>query len=56
VVAGYNVQISTFTAAGAWAATCLRADRSLILSQTSDNMPLGVVPDHEIRERRFRTR
>jgi glutathionylspermidine amidase/synthetase len=56
VVAGYNVQISTFTAAGAWAATCLRADRSLILSQTSDNMPLRVVPDHEIRERRFRTR
>jgi glutathionylspermidine amidase/synthetase len=52
VVAGYNIQISTFTAAGAWAATCLRADRSLILSQTSDNMPLRVVPDHELRDRR----
>lgn len=47
-VGGYNVQISTFTAAGAWAGTCLRADRSLILSQASDNLPLRVVPDHEL--------
>jgi glutathionylspermidine amidase/synthetase len=49
---GYNVQISTFTAAGAWAGTCLRADRSLILSQASDNLPLRVVPDHELAARR----
>ena len=33
-----------FSAGGAWAATCLRADRSLILSQASDNLPLRVVP------------
>ncbi|MBK7948573.1 MAG: bifunctional glutathionylspermidine amidase/synthase [Deltaproteobacteria bacterium] len=52
VVAGYNVQISTFTAGGTWAGTCLRADKQLILSQKSDNLPLRVVPDHELEGRR----
>jgi glutathionylspermidine amidase/synthetase len=48
VVGGYNVQVSTFTAAGMWAGTCLRVDSSLIISEKSDNMALRVVPDREL--------
>jgi glutathionylspermidine amidase/synthetase len=48
VVEDYHVQISTFTAAGAWAGTCLRADRSPVLSEKSDNLPIRVVPDREL--------
>jgi len=47
-IGGYRVQISTFTAAGAHAGTCLRVDPSLIVSGKSDNLPLRVVPDHEL--------
>jgi glutathionylspermidine amidase/synthetase len=47
-VGGYNVQVSTFSAAGLWAGTCLRVDSSLIISQKSDNLALRVVPDHEL--------
>jgi glutathionylspermidine amidase/synthetase len=48
LLGGYRVQISTFTAAGAHAGTCLRVDPSLIVSGKSDNLPLRVVPDHEL--------
>lgn len=44
---GRNVQICTFTANGAYAGACVRADGSLIITTDSDIFPLRVVPDDE---------
>jgi glutathionylspermidine amidase/synthetase len=46
-VGGYNVQISTFTVAGAYAGSCVRVDKSLVITQDSDNMALRVVNDDQ---------
>jgi len=43
----YNVQVSTFTAAGSWAGSCLRVDASRIINNKSDNLALRIVPDKE---------
>jgi len=50
VVHGYNVQVSTFTAAGTYAASCVRADSSLVINLHSDNLPLRFVDDAEVLE------
>lgn len=47
-VGKYNVQVSTFTAAGRWAGTCLRVDESRIINNKSDNLALRVVPDRDL--------
>ncbi len=47
-VGKYNVQVSTFTAGGSWAGTCLRVDESRIINNRSDNLALRVVPDREL--------
>ncbi len=44
-VDGYRVQVSTFTARGKYAGSCVRADRSLIITGESDLRPLRVVED-----------
>ncbi len=48
VVGGYNVQVSTFTAAGTDAGMCLRVDASMVINDKSDNMPLRIVDDNEL--------
>ena len=47
-VGPYRVQVGAFTAAGSHAGSCLRADPALIVSGTSDDLPLRVVPDREL--------
>ena len=42
---GLNVQVCTFTAAGGYAGSCVRADRSLVINMDSDCLPLRIVPD-----------
>ena len=44
---GTNLQIGTFTAAGTLGGTCVRADRSPVLTTHSDIWPLRIVPDEE---------
>jgi len=51
VVFGYNAQVSTFTAAGTYAASCVRVDSSPVINVRSDNAPLRVVDDDEMLER-----
>ncbi|MCB1740379.1 MAG: bifunctional glutathionylspermidine amidase/synthase [Gammaproteobacteria bacterium] len=46
--AGYNVQVCTFTAAGAYAGSCVRVDASPIINEASDCMPLRIVADGEL--------
>ncbi len=48
VVAGYNVQVSSFTAGGTYAGSCLRVDKTLVINITSDNMALRIVDDNEL--------
>jgi glutathionylspermidine amidase/synthetase len=50
VLDGYHVQISTFTAAGTYAGSCVRFDRSPIIHVESDNLALRVVDDDDILE------
>jgi glutathionylspermidine amidase/synthetase len=45
---GLNVQVCTFSAAGAYAGSCVRADRSLVINMESDCLPLRVVPDSSV--------
>ena len=45
---GFNVQICTFSAGGAYAGACSRVDHSAIINMESDCMPLRVVPDREL--------
>jgi glutathionylspermidine amidase/synthetase len=47
-VGGYNVQISTFTAGGRYAASCARVDATPVIDHESDNMPLRIVDDDDI--------
>lgn len=47
LIGGTNVQVSTFTAAGSYAGSCVRVDPSRVISGTSDNMPLRIVSDRE---------
>ncbi|MCB1745730.1 MAG: bifunctional glutathionylspermidine amidase/synthase [Gammaproteobacteria bacterium] len=42
---GFNLQLCTFSVNGAWGGSCLRVDRSLIITGDSDVMPLRVVDD-----------
>jgi glutathionylspermidine amidase/synthetase len=44
-VGRYNVQVSTFTAAGRYAGACLRVDESAVINMNSDNMALRIVDD-----------
>jgi glutathionylspermidine amidase/synthetase len=46
-VGRYNVQISTFTAAGRHAGACIRVDESAIINMESENLALRVVRDKE---------
>ncbi len=45
---GLNVQVCTFSAAGAYAGSCVRADRSMVITMDSDCLPLRVVPDRSM--------
>jgi glutathionylspermidine amidase/synthetase len=45
---GFNVQISTFTAAGRYAGACIRVDESPVITLKSENLPLRVVRDSEL--------
>ena len=42
---GYNVQLCTFSVGGAYAGSCARVDRSLVISGASDVLALRVVDD-----------
>ncbi|HUF72212.1 MAG TPA: bifunctional glutathionylspermidine amidase/synthase [Gammaproteobacteria bacterium] len=44
---GYNVQISTFSAAGRYAGACVRVDQSEVITMESENLALRVVKDRE---------
>jgi glutathionylspermidine amidase/synthetase len=46
---GYNVQVSTFSAAGRYAGACVRVDESPVINMVSDNIALRVVPDRDLR-------
>lgn len=48
---GLNVQVCTFSAAGAYAGSCVRADRSLVINMDSDCLPLRIVPDSSVETR-----
>jgi glutathionylspermidine amidase/synthetase len=48
----YNVQVSTFTAAGRYAGTCVRIDESDIISMESENLALRVVQDDQLKHGR----
>jgi sulfite exporter TauE/SafE len=50
-VGDYNVQISTFSAAGRYAGACVRVDESAVINMDSDNIALRVVRDEELLER-----
>lgn len=50
VLEGYNAQISTFTASGKYAGTCVRIDRSPVITNDSDCLALRVVDDDELGE------
>jgi glutathionylspermidine amidase/synthetase len=45
---GLNVQVCTFSAAGAYAGSCVRTDRSMVITMDSDCLPLRIVPDKSI--------
>jgi glutathionylspermidine amidase/synthetase len=44
---GYFVQVSTFSAAGRYAGTCLRVDDSPVITMKSENIALRVIRDKE---------
>ncbi len=44
-----NVQVCTFSVAGRFAGTCIRADTSLVIKGGSDVIPLRIIPDDEYR-------
>lgn len=46
-VGGYNVQVSTFSAAGRYAGACVRTDESLIIKKDSDTMALRIIDDDD---------
>ena len=44
-IGGFNVQVCTFSTAGVYGGSCVRADRSLVITMDSDCLPLRIVPD-----------
>jgi glutathionylspermidine amidase/synthetase len=48
---GYNVQISTFSAAGRYAGAGIRVDESDVINMKSENLALRVVRDNELLRR-----
>ncbi|MDX1561388.1 MAG: glutathionylspermidine synthase family protein, partial [Gammaproteobacteria bacterium] len=47
----YNIQVSTFSAAGRYAGACVRIDESDVITMESENLALRVVKDGEFLER-----
>ncbi len=47
-IEGYNLQLCTFTVAGSYAASCVRADQRNVITRDSDVMPLRVIDDDEL--------
>ena len=47
-IAGYNVQLCTFSVAGNYAGSCVRVDQSPIITTHSDVLPLRVVNDSDL--------
>ncbi|AFU99383.1 bifunctional glutathionylspermidine amidase/synthase [Simiduia agarivorans] len=45
---GYRVQLCTFTARGKYAGSCVRVDKSLIITTGSDLLPLRTVEDEKL--------
>ena len=45
---GLNVQVCALSAAGAYAGSCVRADRSLVINMDSDCLPMRIVPDNSM--------
>lgn len=45
---GYNVQISTFSAAGRYAGAGIRVDKSGVINMESENLALRVIRDNEL--------
>jgi glutathionylspermidine amidase/synthetase len=45
---GYNVQVSTFSAAGRYAGACVRVDESEVITMASENFPLRVIKDSDL--------
>jgi glutathionylspermidine amidase/synthetase len=46
-VGGYNVQVSTFSAGGRYAGSCVRVDESPVINMQSDNIALRILDDEE---------
>jgi glutathionylspermidine amidase/synthetase len=44
---GHNVQVSTFSVSGKYAGSCVRVDRSPVITKDSDVMPLRILDDGE---------
>ncbi len=49
-VGDYYVQVSTFTAAGIYAASCVRVDPTPVINLRSDNLALRIIDDEELLE------
>jgi glutathionylspermidine amidase/synthetase len=47
-VGAYNVQVSTFSAAGRYAGACVRVDESDVINMESENLPLRIVKDGDL--------
>lgn len=45
---GYRTQVCTFTVNGSYGGSCVRVDRSLIITTDSDLLPLRIVPDNTL--------
>jgi glutathionylspermidine amidase/synthetase len=50
VIDGYRTQVCTFTTMGKFAGSCVRVDKSLVITQKSDVFPLRVVDDEDLVE------
>ena len=45
---GYKAQVCTFSVLGKYAGSCLRVDKSLVITMNSDVLPLRVVEDEDL--------
>ncbi len=45
---GYKTQVCTFSVLGKYAGSCLRVDKSLVITMNSDVLPLRVVEDEDL--------
>ncbi|MDT8399212.1 MAG: bifunctional glutathionylspermidine amidase/synthase [Pseudomonadales bacterium] len=45
---GFSAQVSTFSVAGTYAGSCIRADRNALLTKDSDVLPLRIMPDENM--------